>query len=324
MVDVSSNNSSLKRSSFNLQDLFSKYGTTLALIIMCILLTFATSNFLTVENIVNVLRQVSINGILAIGMTFVVITGGIDLSVGSLLAFSGVIAASFVRGGYSIWVSILLALVASLVLGFISGFFIAKRRIAPFIATLAMMTIARGLTYVYSDGKPISGLTQEFLNIGKGDFLKIPIPVWILMVVFLICYLILYHTTIGRYIYAVGGNEHAALVSGINVTRIKIFVYSVSGILSGLASVVLAARVSAGLPQAGTSYELDAIAAVVIGGTSLSGGKGRLWGTIIGVLIIGIINNGMDLLNVSSYYQQIVKGLIILGAVLLDLDSKNN
>lgn len=321
MVNLSGNNNGLEKSYLKVQTIFSKYGIALALFAICTLLTIATSNFLTVENIVNVLRQVSINGILAIGMTFVVITGGIDLSVGSLVAFSGVIAASFIRGGYSIWISIFLALVASLILGFVSGFFIAKRRIAPFIVTLAMMTIARGLTYVYSDGKPISGFSQEYLNIGKGDFLRIPIPIWILITVFIICYLILYHTSMGRYIYAVGGNEHAALVSGINVTRVKIFVYAVSGLLAGLAAVVLSSRVSAGLPQAGGSYELDAIAAVVIGGTSLSGGRGRLWGTIIGVLIIGIVNNGMDLLNVSSYYQQIVKGCIILAAVLLDFDS---
>lgn len=314
----------MEKRSINIQDFFSKYGVGCALVIICMALTFMTSNFLTVENLVNVFRQVSINGILAIGMTFVVITGGIDLSVGSLVAFSGVIAASFVRGGYSIWIAILLALIASLALGLFSGTFIAKRRIAPFITTLAMMTIARGLTYVYSDGKPISGFSQAYLNIGKGDFLKIPIPVWILILVFAIAYGILYHTRMGRYIYAVGGNEHAALVSGINVTRVKMFVYAISGLMCGLASIVLSARVSAGLPQAGSGYELDAIAAVVIGGTSLSGGKGRLWGTIIGVLMIGVINNGMDLLNVSSYYQQIVKGLIILGAVLLDLDNKNN
>lgn len=323
MVNSSSSNDALEKN-FSVAGIFSKFGVAIALAVMCIALTFSTSNFLTVENIVNVLRQVSINGILAIGMTFVVITGGIDLSVGSLVAFSGVIAASFVRGGYSIWTAILLALIASLVLGSVSGFFIAKRRIAPFIVTLAMMTIARGLTYVYSDGKPISGFSQAYLNIGKGDFLKIPIPVWILIIVFVVCYIVLYHTSMGRYIYAVGGNEHAALVSGINVTKVKIFVYSVSGILSGLAAVVLSARVSAGLPQSGNGYELDAIASVVIGGTSLSGGRGRLWGTIIGVLIIGVINNGMDLLNVSSYYQQIVKGCIILGAVLLDLDSNRN
>lgn len=321
MSNSSGNNNSLEKGLLSVQNVFSKYGIAFALVVICTLLTIATSNFLTVENIINVLRQVSINGILAIGMTFVVITGGIDLSIGSLVAFSGVIAASFIRGGYSIWISIFLAVIASLILGFVSGFFIAKRRVAPFIVTLAMMTIGRGLTYVYSDGKPISGFSQEYLNIGKGDILSIPIPVWILIAVFVICYLILYHTSMGRYIYAVGGNEHAALVSGINVARVKMFVYTVSGLLAGIAAVVLSARVSAGLPQAGSSYELDAIAAVVIGGTSLSGGKGRLWGTIIGVLIIGIVNNGLDLLNVSSYYQQIIKGCIILGAVLLDLDS---
>lgn len=321
MVSTANDGVTLEKQTLSAKNIFSKYGVGIALVVIVIALTFASSNFLTIENIVNVLRQVSINGILAIGMTFVIITGGIDLSVGSLVAFSGVIAASFVRGGYSIWIAILLALFASLVLGFISGFFIAERRIAPFIATLAMVTIARGLTYVYSDGKPISGFSQAYLNIGKGDFLFIPIPVWIFALVFIICYIVLYHTSLGRYVYAVGGNEHAALVSGINVKKVKIFVYSICGLLSGLAAVVLSARVSAGLPQAGSGYELDAIAAVVIGGTSLSGGRGRLWGTIIGVLMIGVINNGMDLLNVSSYYQQIVKGCIILGAVLLDLDS---
>ena len=321
MVDALNSNNSLKERYLSVQKVFSKFGIAFALLVICTFLSIASSNFLTVENIINVLRQVSINGILAIGMTFVVITGGIDLSVGSLVAFSGVIAASFIRGGYSIWTAIALAVTASLILGFISGFFIAKRRVAPFIVTLAMMTVARGLTYVYSDGKPISGFSQAYLNIGKGDFLKIPIPVWILIITFLVCYLILYYTSIGRYIYAVGGNEHAALVSGINVTKVKMFVYSVSGLLSGLAAVVLSARVSAGLPQAGGSYELDAIAAVVIGGTSLSGGRGRLWGTIIGALIIGIVSNGLDLLNVSSYYQQIIKGCIILGAVLLDANN---
>ncbi|MHB8063918.1 MAG: ABC transporter permease [Ruminiclostridium sp.] len=322
MVNSSSDNNAFRKN-FNILNVFSRFGVGIALVIMCLILTMATSNFLTVENIVNVLRQISINGILAIGMTFVIITGGIDLSVGALVAFSGVIAASFIRGGYSIGVAILLALLASLILGFISGLFIAERRIAPFIATLAMTTIARGLTYVYSDGKPISSLSKEYLNIGKGSLLGIPIPVWILALVFIICYFILYYTRIGRYVYAVGGNEHAALVSGINIKRVKIFVYSIVGLLSGLAGIVLSARVSAGLPQAGNGYELDAIAAVVIGGTSLSGGRGRLGGTIIGVLIIGILTNGMDLLNVSSYYQQIVKGVIILGAVLLDMDSKN-
>ncbi|HEX2945212.1 MAG TPA: ribose ABC transporter permease [Clostridia bacterium] len=305
----------------NFQQLSSKYGIVIALIAICAALSIATPNFMTVDNVVNVLRQVSINGILAIGMTFVVITGGIDLSVGSLVAFSGVIVASFVRGGFNILFCMLLAVVASTILGSINGFFVANQRLAPFIVTLAMMTVGRGLTYVYSDGKPISPLTQQYMQIGKGDVAGIPVPVLILLVVFLISFFILNYTSIGRYIYAVGGNEHAALVSGINVNKIKLLVYAISGFLSGIAAIVLSARVSAGLPTAGSGYELDAIAAVVIGGTSLSGGKGRLWGTIIGILIIGIINNGLDLLNVSSYYQQIVKGCIILGAVLLDRSS---
>jgi ribose/xylose/arabinose/galactoside ABC-type transport system permease subunit len=311
----------INKKGLNLQQFSSKYGIVVALIAICAALSIATPNFMTVENVMNVLRQVSINGILAIGMTFVVITGGIDLSVGSLVAFSGVIVASFIRGGFNIWICMAIAVIASLLLGCINGFFVANQGLAPFIVTLAMMTVARGLTYVYSDGQPISPLTQQYMQIGKGDILGVPNPVWILFLTFIIAYFILNHTSLGRYIYAVGGNEHAARVSGINVVKIKLFVYGVSGLLAGLAAIVLSARVSAGLPQAGSGYELDAIAAVVIGGTSLSGGKGRLWGTIVGILIIGIINNGLDLLNVSSYYQQIVKGCIILGAVLLDRSS---
>lgn len=311
-----------KNKKFNFQTFLSKYGIVLALAILCIALSSISGAFLKEENLINVLRQVAINGILAIGMTFVILTGGIDLSVGSMVAFSGVIVAGLIRSGSNIGIAMAIALIAPVILGAISGTVIAKWNVAPFIMTLAMMTVARGFTFVYADGKPISGLPQSFLTIGKGSFIGIPIPVWILGITYMVCHFILKHTSIGRYIYAVGGNENAALVSGINVKWVKTIVYIISGLLSGVAAIVLTARVAVGLPQAGVSYELDAIAAVVIGGTSLSGGKGRLWGTIIGALILGVVNNGLDLMNVDSYYQQIVKGCIIVAAVLIDSKKK--
>ncbi|WP_019121201.1 ABC transporter permease [Brevibacillus massiliensis] len=317
-MELTNNPAITEKKTFQPKHLLSSYGIVIALILLCIILSFTADNFLRSENLINVLRQVSINGILAIGMTFVIITAGIDLSVGSIVALTGVLAASFAKDETTLWLAVLIGLMSGLILGFLNGLVVARWGVASFIVTLAMMTVARGLTFVYSDGKPISGLSNAYLTIGKADFLGIPIPVWIFLVTFALCHFILYHTKFGRYVYAVGGNENAASVSGINVSLIKVLVFSISGLLAGLAGIVLSSRVSAGLPQAGTSYELDAIAAVVIGGTSLSGGRGRLWGTLVGVLIIGVVNNGLDLLNVSSYYQQIVKGCIIVAAVLLD------
>ena len=288
-----------------------------------VILSFISSNFLTVTNLLNVVRQIAVNGILAIGMTIVCLTGGIDLSVGSIVAFSGIIAAGLLRDtSCPIIVIVLAAIVVGAVCGLYNGYFVAYWNAAPFVVTLSMMTIARGLTYVYSDGRPISNLRTEFLTIGKGSIVGIPIPTLILAFVFILGSIMLSKLKFGRYVYAVGGNENAAMVSGINVKRIKMMVYVLSGIACGIAAIILTARVSAGLPQAGESYELDAIAATVIGGTSLSGGRGRLWGTIVGAVLLGIVNNGLDLLNVSSFYQQIVKGLIILGAILID--SKRN
>lgn len=301
----------------NLKDILSKVGLVLALLLLCLFLSIFTESFLTVSNLVNILRQVSVIGLISIGMTFVIITAGIDLSVGSLIAFSGVVAASFATSE-SIFFAVLLGLLAGLILGFVNGFVVAQWRVASFIVTLGMMTIGRGLTFIYSDGQPVSGLSSTYLTIGQSNFLGLPVPVWILLVVYLFCHLLLYKTRLGRHIYAVGGNPQAATFSGINVKRVKIFVYSLSGLLAGLAGVVLSSRVSAGLPQAGSTYELDAIAAVVIGGTSLAGGRGVLWGTMIGVLIMGVVSNGLDLMGVSSYFQQIVKGIIIVLAVLLD------
>ncbi len=286
-------------------------------------LSLISPNFLTTTNLLNVLRQISINGILAIGMTIVCLTGGIDLSVGSIVALSGIIAAGLLRDGtVSLIIVILAAIAVGALCGAYNGYFVAYWKAAPFVVTLSMMTIARGMTYVYSEGRPISNLPETFLIIGKGSIAGIPLPTVILIVVFIIATVMLTKLKFGRYVYAVGGNEQAAIVSGINVKKVKMLVYVLSGMACGIAAIILTARVSAGLPTAGESYELDAIAATVIGGTSLSGGRGRLWGTIVGAILLGIVNNGLDLLNVSSFYQQIVKGLIILGAILID--SKRN
>jgi len=290
---------------------------------LVVVMAVVSPNFLTTTNLLNVVRQIAINGILAIGMTVVCLTGGIDLSVGSIVAFSGIVTAGLLRdSGLPMIVVVLIAVVVGALMGLYNGCFVAYWNAAPFVVTLSMMTIGRGMTYVYCDGRPISNLPTNFLAIGKGSIAGIPVPTIILIIVFLLASVMLTKLKFGRYIYAVGGNDNAAMVSGINVKRIKMMVYVLSGTACGIAAIILTARVSAGLPTAGSGYELDAIAATVIGGTSLSGGRGRLWGTIVGAILLGIVNNGLDLLNVSSFYQQIVKGLIILGAILID--SKRN
>lgn len=297
----------------------SKYGIFIALLVICILLSIATPYFFTTQNILIILRQVSINGILAIGVTFVIITGGIDLSLGSVLALTGVVAAGFAHPGtYPLVVPVILGIFTGVVIGAINGLTITLGRVAPFIVTLGMMTIARGLALVWSNGRPVTNLSPAFNFIGGGDLLHIPVPVLLFVLVIVVSAVILKYTRTGRYIYAVGGNENAARASGIRIKRVKLFAYIFCGALAGLAGIILAARITTGQPNAGIAYELDAIAAVVIGGTSLMGGRGSIAGTVIGVLIIGVINNGLDLLNVTSYYQQIIKGVIIISAVLLD------
>nr|WP_275898226.1 ribose ABC transporter permease [Halomonas binhaiensis] len=298
----------------------SNYGIVIAFVVLCLVLSVVSPYFLGVNNLLNVLRQVSINGVLAIGMTFVILTRGIDLSVGSMMAFSAMVAASFAGAGadYSLILPILLGLGAGLVLGSINGVMVARFAIPPFVMTLGMLSMARGLTYIYNDGMPISSLSSHFLWLGQGTVAGIPVPVLLFATVFILAWFVLRYTTFGRYVYAVGGNPTASRLSGINVRRITFSVYAISGVLCGLAGLMIAARTSAALPQAGVAYELDAIAAVVIGGTSLAGGKGRIIGTLFGVLIIGVINNGLDLLGVSSFYQQLVKGAIIVIAVMLD------
>lgn len=274
----------------------------------------------------NVLRQTSINAIIAVGMTFVILTGGIDLSVGATFAFSGAIAAYLVGAGYNPFLALFIALLIGFAIGTANGFFISKGKLQPFIVTLATMTIFRGATLVFTDGKPISAGYAEnaevFAKIGNGYMFGIPNPILIMIVVIGSAYFILKHTTIGRYIFAIGGNEEATKLSGVNVHRVKLFVYGVSGMLAALAGVIITARLSSAQPTAGTGYELDAIAAVVLGGTSLAGGIGSVFGTLVGALIIGILNNSLNLLNVSPYFQLLAKGFVILIAVLLDQKEK--
>lgn len=298
---------------------FSRYGILIAFMMLIIVMSVLSPAFLKFTNVMNILRQTSINGIVAVGMTFVIILSGIDLSVGSVLALAAVVAASFAHPGeYPIFVPILAGLFTGSLCGFINGLIIAKRRIAPFIVTLGMMTIARGAALVYTNGRPVIELSDSYNKIGGKYVLAIPIPVIIFIIVVFIGSFLLSKTVFGRHVYATGGNKTAAELSGIITSRVIILGYSIAGFLAGLAGIVLSSRVMSGSPSTGQGYELDAIAAVVIGGTRLTGGVGTIFGTIIGALIIGVMNNGLDLLNVSSYWQQIVKGLIILLAVMID------
>ncbi|GIP64497.1 ribose ABC transporter permease [Virgibacillus pantothenticus] len=299
-------------------------GPLLGLFLITIVLGVMSDNFFTLNNIFNLLRQVSVNALIAFGMTFVILTAGIDLSVGSTLALGSALTAGLLASGMDPFLAVCIGLLIGLILGAVNGLIIAKGKVAPFIATLATMTIFRGATLVYTDGKPITGLSDSFAfeMIGKGYVFGIPFPVIVMIVVFFSLFFVLRSTVFGRQVYAIGGNEEASKLSGIRADRVKIGVYSLTGMLSVLAGIIITSRLDSAQPTAGAMYELDAIAAVVIGGTSLSGGRGRIFGTLIGALIIGVIDNGLNLLNVSSFYQQIVKGLVILLAVLLDRKSK--
>ncbi|MGG3738618.1 ABC transporter permease [Aeribacillus pallidus] len=297
-----------------------KLGPLIGFFLLCIVLSVLSDNFLTMNNWLNILRQVSINALIAFGMTFVILTGGIDLSVGSVLALASALTAGMMASGTDPVLAMLLGVLAGLVMGALNGIIITKGRVAPFIATLATMTIFRGATLVYTDGRPITGFTDSvaFQMIGRGYFLGIPVPVLLMLVIFGLLMFVLRKTTFGRHTYAIGGNEEASRLSGLRVDRIKIWVYSLTGGLSALAGIILTSRLNSAQPTAGTAYELDAIAAVVLGGTSLSGGRGWIFGTFVGALIIGVLNNGLNLLNVSSFYQQVIKGAVILLAVILD------
>jgi len=302
-----------------------QYGIIIAFLVLCVILSSLSHYFLTPNNILNVVRQTSINGILALGMTMVVLTRGIDLSVGSVLALSGIVTASLVTGihAQNLWIAAAAGLGVGAACGLVNGLLVAKLAIPPFVATLGMLSIGRGLTLIYSGGMPVADLSRTFLWIGQGDIFGIPVPIFFFLGVFILLWIVLNKTTFGRYVYAVGGNEKSAKTAGIGTKKIIVLVYVISGLLAALGGLILTARTTSGLPQAGQSYELDAIAAVVIGGTSLAGGVGTIQGTLFGALIIGVINNGLNLLGVSSFYQQVVKGCIIIGAVLLDTARKS-
>lgn len=295
-------------------------GILVAFFVLCIVLSISSEFFLTWGNLTNVLRQTAINGVLAVGLTFVILARGIDLSVGSIMALAGAVGASLaaVNSSLPVALAVAAALGAGFACGAMNGFLIAQLKVPAFVATLGMLSAARGLVLIYTNGRPISNLSPAFSSFGNGYLLGVPMPIVILLFVFLIASFVLRYTVFGRHVYAVGGSEKAAKTSGIRSNYIIAATYAISGALAGLAGLILSARTSAALPQAGVGYELDAIAAVVIGGTSLSGGRGTLAGTLCGALIIGVINNGLDLLGVSSYYQQVVKGAIIVFAVLLD------
>ncbi len=306
-----------------------KFQSIIALLVLCIVLTIMSDKFFTMENGWNIARQISINVCISVGMTLVILTKGIDLSVGSILAFSGAVAAGLLKFGleipsintyigFTVFGAILTGLIVGGALGVFNGWMITRFKVPPFVATLAMLTMARGATMLWTGGFPITGLGETFDFIGTGWFLGIPMPVWITVVLVVIAVVVTKKTQFGRHIYAIGGNESAARLSGININKIKIWVYAIAGILAAVGGIILTSRLDSAQPNAGMSYELDSIAAVVIGGTSLSGGRGSIMGTVQGALIIGVLNSGLVLLNVSPFWQQIIKGLVILVAVIMD------
>lgn len=314
-----------------ISNLLRKYGIFFIFLGMIIIASILSPAFLTKINLINIVRQISIIGLIALGVTGVIVAAGIDLSSGSVVGVVAVVAACFAQipgservihpafAGNPLYVSLLAGCFVGALTGLINGFLIAKTRIPPFIATLGMFSAARGAAMLFTEGRPISNLTDTYNFIGQGDIFGIPLPIWILIVMALVTHVLYSRTKFGKYIYAIGGNEQAAHVSGINVTNYKMLIYVYAGFLSGVAGIVVSSRIGSGQPGLGVGYEFDAITAAVIGGASLSaGGIGSIPGTVIGALIIGVLNNILDLTNVSAYWQQIVKGAIIVGAVILD------
>lgn len=306
-----------------------KAQSVLALLIMCIVLSIISDRFLTGENLWNVMRQISVNVVISVGMTLVVLTGGIDLSVGSVLALCGAVTAGLLQSvtqvdsiqitvGFTLFGAVIGGTLIGLFLGWFNGMAVTRFRVPPFVATLAMLTIARGLTMLWTGGFPVTGLGDSMAFIGTGWLLGMPMPVWISAVVVVIAILVTRKTRFGRHMYAVGGNEKAAALSGLKINRIKVIVYSISGALAAIGGIIVTSRLDSAQPNAGTGFELDSIAAVVIGGTSLTGGKGTIMGTVQGALIIGILNNGLVLMNVSPFWQQVIKGMVILLAVVVE------
>ncbi|NWK77357.1 ABC transporter permease [Aquitalea sp. LB_tupeE] len=301
-----------------------KLGPFIALVLVSVGLAVLSPDFLTVANLLNVMRQVSINALIAFGMTLVILLGGIDLSVGSILALSSVGIATLIQSGVNPMLATLLGVIGGGVMGLLNGLVVSKGKVAPFIATLASMTILRGLALVVSGGSPITGFNSDLFSMLGGGYVAglVPIPVVWMLIMFGLFAFLLKKTVFGRHVYATGGNEEAARLSGVKVDQIKLWVYTISGAMSAMAGVVLTSRLNSAQPTAGSGYELDAIAAVVLGGTSLTGGRGWIFGTLMGALLIGVLNNGLNLLGVSSFYQQVIKGVVILLAVLIDRSGK--
>lgn len=295
-----------------------KFSTPLTLVLMIVIMTLLTDRFFTADNFFTILRQVSTNGIIAFGMTLVIITGGIDLSVGSVAALAGTICCGLLEDGMNIPMAILLAILCGVLAGVFNGFLSTKAAMPPFIATLASMQIIRGCAYIYSNGTPIRSIKLAFNQIGNGYIGPIPIPVIIFMVIGVLFYILLHKTTFGVHILSVGGNRNCARFSGINADRVQFVVFIISGVCAAISGIILAARMYSGQPTSGEGAEMDAIAAAVLGGTAFAGGSGTIWGTFIGILIIGVMNNGLNILNVSSYYQLLIKGVIILLAIYME------
>jgi ribose transport system permease protein len=295
-----------------------RYGTVLGLVFLGAVLWALTPHFLTVSNLLNIAQQTSINAIVAAGMTFVIISGGIDLSVGSIVALSGVALGSLLQAGQPTVVAVVAAVAVGIACGLLNGLLVSFGRLPPFIATLGMMSVARGAALVFTEGRPVSGFDEGFRWLATGSVGPIPAPVIVMVVVYVCAHIVLTRTTFGRYVYAIGGNEEATRLSGVAVRFHKTAIYCVAGLMSAVAAIVLTARLNSAQPIAGMMYELDAIAATVIGGTSLMGGEGSLGGTLVGALIMGVLRNGLNLLGVSSFVQQIVIGAVIVVAVLVD------
>ena len=295
-----------------------QFGTFVGLLALCALLTILTPHFLTISNLLNVTEQTTINAVISVGMTFVILSGGIDLSVGSIVAVAGVCLATALQRHVPLPLALAVALGVGAACGLVNGLLITVGRLAPFIATLGMMSIARGIALIYTDGRPVSGFDASFRALSTARPFMIPAPVFLMLVVYVIGHFLLTKTTFGRYVYAIGGNEEATRLSGVRVGIHKTLIYVIAGLTSGIAAVILTARLNSAQPIAGFMYELDAIAATVIGGTSLLGGSGTLAGTLIGSLIMGVLRNGLNLLGISSFLQQVVIGSVIIAAVLLD------
>ena len=303
--------------------LISEYFIFVIFIALVVVLACLKPSFISLGNLVNILKQASINGILAFGMMFVIVAGGFDMSVGSTVAFAGILAAMTGQGNYPLIVPLLVAMLAGLLVGIVNGVGVAVGNLPPFIMTLGTMTAVRGLALLISDGKPVIGLSPEYKAVAASSIFGIPMLAVFLTIIIAICSFVLSKTVYGRRVYACGGNLLAARVSGINTTKIRVSTFAIAGLLAGLSGFLMTSRVTIGQPTAAESYEMDAITACVVGGVSMSGGVGKPWGVVVGCLLVTVITNGLDIMGVSSHWQKIVKGAIIVAAVLIDINGKN-